>query len=121
VHVRVAPAHALARVLHTAAASRSFAQVCAVAMSRNLSGVMDTDVPPPPALLVTDNAVLRYAVHAGLLVGLVGPSRSAVHTSRGTPSDVDVWSTYVRLPQAACPCAAPDTAAAAAGGAGAFS
>jgi len=51
----------------------------------------------PPALLVTDNAVLRHAAHSRLLSGMVGPGHYAVHLSRGVPSEADQWNTYIEL------------------------
>lgn len=70
-------------------------------MARNISGVKGTDA-HPPALLVTDNTILRYAVRSGYLVGLVGPSHAAVHTSRGEPTELDLWNIYVRAPPTRC-------------------
>lgn len=64
-------------------------------MSRNLSGSAE-GARMAPALLVTDNAVLRYALRSGFLHGLVGPPHVAVHLSRGTPSESDLWNAYVR-------------------------
>ena len=67
----------------------------AVEMARNISGAKEGET-HPPALLITDNAILRYAAKSGYLAGIVGPSHSAVHLSRGRPTDVDLWNTYVR-------------------------
>ena len=108
VHVR--PPGRARRRAATLAADPFFCarQLCALDLKKNVTvngrGHVGDDG-PPPALLVTDNAVLRHAARERLLAGVVGPSHYAVHLSRGAPTDADLWNTYVRIRDAAGGCA----------------
>ena len=70
------------------------AHLCVLELAKNITREGEATL---PALLVTDNAALRRAARAGLMTGVVGPPHYAVHVSRGTPSEADLWTMWVEL------------------------
>lgn len=71
------------------------AHLCILDMRANLT--MQPGAEPLPALLVTDNAALRRVARSGLMTGVVGPPHTAVHVSRGVPTEADLWTMWVEL------------------------